>query len=69
MLLASMMMAAMADPTQNSNSGVRAKDVTGKLPNKPRPSNHKPFNIEGVTIWALNEKNARKKYNKQHGNK
>lgn len=31
----------------------------------PRPKGLKPFEIDGQTIWAINEKNARRKAGKK----
>lgn len=37
-------------------------DIEPKTP--PKPKNHKIFVIDGMEIWALNRKNAIKKFNK-----
>lgn len=31
---------------------------------KPRPKGHRPFVIDGQTIWALNYRNAQKRFDK-----
>jgi hypothetical protein len=51
--------------TSSINGGIHSSQITSHMPEKPIPNGHKPFNIDGVIIYALNEKNARKKANKR----
>lgn len=67
-LMSALMLAAGNESWGKSGpTAINPDDIDGKLPNAPRPANHRKFVIEGVEIWALNEKNARKKFNKLTG--
>lgn len=42
----------------------RTATQDGYLPKPPRPNGLKLFNIDGNEVWAINEKNAIRKANK-----
>lgn len=48
-------------------SSVDASKVDGKPKEPPKPNGLKKFNIDGVEVWAINEKNARRKAAKLGG--
>jgi len=49
------------------NSGAEPPRVSRKPKKVPKPKGLQMFNIDGVEVWAINEKNARRKAAKLGG--
>jgi hypothetical protein len=57
-----MAMAAMCSETNKRNKPKQGRPID--FDNLPRPKGMNPFIIEGIEVWALNEKNAKRKAKK-----